>query len=68
LTSLRTQQLDQRIDAIRGSFQRLGDVTIARQRDTSPQTLEITVDHPGLGQAYFVSTQRSAVNSQVSTK
>ena len=61
MTSLRTQQLDQRIDTSRGSFQRLGDVTIARQRDAGPQTIEIGVDHPGWGVAttahlFFVET------------
>lgn len=61
MSGLATQQLDQRIDTIRGSFQRLGDVTVARQRDASPQTIEITVDHPGWGVAteahlYFVET------------
>jgi hypothetical protein len=43
------QQVDQRIDTVRGAFQRLGDVIVARQSDANPQTIEITIDHPGWG-------------------
>ena len=73
MTSLRTQQLDQRIETIQSSFQRLGDVTIARQRDASPQTIEITVDHPGWGVAtsadlFFVETWAMTGDLWVLTK
>jgi hypothetical protein len=50
VTRLHQQQLDQRIVTIEGAFRRLGHVDVARQ-DGSPQTVVITVTHPGWGAA-----------------
>jgi hypothetical protein len=60
VTRLRQQQLDQRLATIEGAFRRLGHVDVARQ-DDSPQTIVVTVTHPGWGAAttarlFFVET------------
>ena len=60
MTRLRRQQLDQRIATVEGAFRRLGHVEVARQED-SPQTIVVTVTHPGWGaattaQLFFVET------------
>jgi len=46
----RRQQLDQRIATVEGAFRCLGHVDVARQ-DDSPQTIVVTVNHPGWGAA-----------------
>lgn len=48
MTRLRPQQLDQRIATVEGAFRHLGHVDVARQ-EGSPQTIVITVTHPGWG-------------------
>lgn len=50
MAQLRRQQLDQRIATVEGAFRRLDHVDVARQ-DDSPQTIVITVNHPGWGAA-----------------
>ena len=48
MITLRSQQLDRRIEKAEGAFRRLGTVEVARQKGT-PQTIVITVTHPGWG-------------------
>ena len=60
MTRLRKQQLDQRIAKAEGALRRLGHVDSERQTG-SPQTIVITITHPGWGtpmaaQLSFVET------------
>lgn len=60
MTRLRQQQFDQRVARVEGAFRRLGHVDIALQTG-NPQTIVITVTHPGWGapttaQLSFVET------------
>jgi hypothetical protein len=60
VTRLRKQQLDQRIAKAEGALRRLGHVDSERQTG-SPQTIVITITHPGWGtpmaaQLSFVET------------
>ncbi|MFH0751826.1 MAG: hypothetical protein V2B17_08315 [Chloroflexota bacterium] len=48
MTQLRQQHLEQRIATGEGAFRRLGHVDVARQTG-SPQTIVITITHPGWG-------------------
>jgi hypothetical protein len=60
VTRLRQRQLERRIAKVEGAFRRLGHVDVERQTG-SPQTIVITIAHPGWGapttaQLSFVET------------
>ena len=48
MTSLTPQRFEQRLTDLEGAFRRLGEVAVARGSE-SPQTVLITIDHPGWG-------------------